>query len=94
VNGPEVFLFFIPFGLVALGLFILWIWALVDALSVRDDSMYRTGSKLLWVLVIVFLHVIGAVLYLAIGRPRPGTSPPDRPGPPIPPPPPPVGPTG
>jgi Phospholipase_D-nuclease N-terminal len=87
--GPEPF-FLIPFGLFAVGLFILWIWALIDALSVRDDSMYRTGSKLVWVLVIVFLHAIGALLYLAIGRPIRGTSSPERPVPPIPPPPPPV----
>ena len=80
--SPE--LFFIPFGLLALGLLVLWIWALVDALQVPDDSMYRTGNKLVWVLVIVLLHAIGAILYLAIGRPAGRTAP--HSGPPPPPP--------
>jgi hypothetical protein len=75
------------------------IWALVDAVKVPDDSMYRAGNKLVWVLVIVLLNWIGAIIYFAIGRPSPGTAspetprraePPARPGgePPMPPPPP------
>ena len=83
-------LFLIPFGLLALASFVLWIWALVDALQVPDDSMYRTGSKLMWVLVIVLLHVVGAVLYLLVGRPERRA--PSRPAPPPPPPPPPSSP--
>ena len=86
--NPEFFLILIPFGLLALGLFVLWIWALLDAIQVPDDSMYRSGNKLVWVLVIVFLQAIGAILYLAIGRPaRPATRP-GKPRPPLPPPPP------
>ena len=49
---------------------VLWIWALVDCLQVPDDSLYRTGNKLIWVLVIVFAQFIGAIIYLAIGRPE------------------------
>ncbi|MGZ5327592.1 MAG: PLDc N-terminal domain-containing protein [Actinomycetota bacterium] len=67
---------FMILGIAALGV---WIWALVDAIQVPDDSMYRAGTKLVWVLVIVFLQVIGAVIYFAIGRPAKGTaSPPPR----------------
>ncbi|MGZ8594894.1 MAG: PLDc N-terminal domain-containing protein [Actinomycetota bacterium] len=67
---------FMILGIAALGV---WIWALVDAIQVPDDSMYRAGTKLVWVLVIVFLQVIGAVIYCAIGRPAKGTaSPPPR----------------
>ncbi|MGZ5288622.1 MAG: PLDc N-terminal domain-containing protein [Actinomycetota bacterium] len=67
---------FMILGIAALGV---WIWALVDAIQVTDDSMYRAGTKLVWVLVIVFLQVIGAVIYFAIGRPAKGTaSPPPR----------------
>ncbi|MGZ5292984.1 MAG: PLDc N-terminal domain-containing protein [Actinomycetota bacterium] len=67
---------FMILGIAALGV---WIWALVDAIQVTDDSMYRAGTKLVWVLVIVFLQVIGAVIYFAIGRPAKGTaSPPQR----------------
>jgi hypothetical protein len=68
----------------------LWVWALVDAIQVRDDAMYRNGNKLIWVLVIVLAGVIGAIVYLAVGRPTPGSAPPQL-GPPsgsLPPPPP------
>ena len=55
-------------GLWLLGL-VVWLWALVDAIRVPDDSMYRSGSKIVWVLVIVLLNFIGAIIYLVIGRP-------------------------
>jgi hypothetical protein len=70
--------FFMILGIAALGV---WIWALVDAIQVPDDSMYRSGTKLVWVLVIVFLQLIGAVIYFAIGRPAKGTASPPPPGP-------------
>jgi hypothetical protein len=72
-----LFAFVMILGIAALGV---WIWALVDAIQVPDDSMYRSGTKLVWVLVIVFLQVIGAVIYLAIGRPVRGTPIPPQPG--------------
>jgi hypothetical protein len=68
-----LFAFFMILGIAAVGV---WIWALVDAIQVPDDSMYRSGTKVVWVLVIVFLQVIGAVIYLAIGRPVKGATPP------------------
>ena len=49
-----------------------WIWALVDCLSVPDDSLYQSGTKLVWVLVIVLAGWIGAIIYLAAGRPTKG----------------------
>jgi Phospholipase_D-nuclease N-terminal len=47
------------------------IWALVDAIRVPDDSMYKAGNKLIWVLVIVLTGLIGAIIYLVVGRPEP-----------------------
>ncbi len=85
--------FFLFFGVFWLGAFVLWIWALVDCIQVPDDSLYQSGNKLIWVLVIVFASAIGAILYLAIGRPprdaRSATRPGGRTVPPPPPPPPP-----
>jgi len=49
-----------------------WIWALVDAIRVPDDSLYQSGSKIVWVLVIVLVGWIGAIIYLAAGRPAGG----------------------
>jgi phospholipase D-like protein len=48
---------------------VLVVWALVDAIRVPDESMYRAGNKLIWVLVILFAGFIGAIVYLAMGRP-------------------------
>jgi hypothetical protein len=59
---------------VILGLagFIFWIWVLVDCIKVPDDSMYKAGNKLIWVLVLVFTGWIGAIIYLIVGRPDRG----------------------
>ena len=54
---------------VILALAALWVWALVDAIRVPDDSDYRAGTKLVWILVIVLTGFIGAAVYLAVGRP-------------------------
>ena len=63
---------FVVFGIVWLVGLAVWIWALVDCIQVADDSMFQSGNKLIWVLVIVFLTLLGAILYLLIGRPKPG----------------------
>ncbi|MGE5227697.1 MAG: PLDc N-terminal domain-containing protein [Planctomycetaceae bacterium] len=81
--GPDLF---VVFGIVWLVGLAVWIWALVDCIQVADDSMYQSGNKLIWVLVIVFLALLGAILYLLIGRPKPGapSSPARLPPPPAP----------
>jgi uncharacterized membrane protein len=94
-DGSTVILVFLTFVFltVALASFVLWIWALVDVVKVPDDSKFRAGSKLIWVLVIVFTGVVGAIIYLAVGRPSPGSRPGGSAGyaDPIQPPPPPPG---
>ena len=85
--GPVLIV--LALGLAAL---VFWIWAIVDVVKVPDDSTFKAGNKLIWVLVIVFAGVIGAVIYLVVGRPEPGSQP-MRPSPmdPNQPPPPPPG---
>jgi len=74
-NPTGVFVVvFALFAVFAIASLVVWIWALIDAIQVPDDSMYRSGTKLVWVLVIVFLQLIGAIVYLAIGRPAKGTA--------------------
>jgi hypothetical protein len=49
---------------------VLLVYALVDAIRVPDDSMYRAGNKLIWVLVIVLLpFFVGPLVYLLVGAP-------------------------
>jgi len=43
---------------------VLWITALVDCLK----SNFAGDSKIIWVLVIIFLPVLGSILYFLIGR--------------------------
>ncbi|MFA5216824.1 SHOCT domain-containing protein [Sulfuricurvum sp.] len=56
----EFFLFFI-----VAGLFILWIWALVDIIKSKfqEDLM-----QIVWLLIVFFLPFLGVLLYLLIGR--------------------------
>jgi hypothetical protein len=75
------------FGLLWIGGIALWIFALVDCIRVQDDSMYRSGTKLIWIIVIALTQVIGAIIYLVVGRPEAGTRPPAVVMPPPPPPP-------
>lgn len=57
--------------LLGVGLVVIWIWALIDAIRVPDDSYYSEGNKLIWVIVIVFTGFIGAIIYFIVGRPPP-----------------------
>jgi hypothetical protein len=57
-----LFILFLPFGI---ALFAFWIWALVDCIRNRRLS---DGERIAWTLVIVFLHALGAILYLIAGR--------------------------
>ncbi len=51
--------------------FLLWIWAIVDLMQGRfSDNTLR----IVWVLLIIFLPVIGSILYLIIGRSQKLTS--------------------
>ncbi len=45
----------------------LWIWMIVDcATREKPDG----NDKLIWVLIIVFTHWIGALIYLLVRRPQ------------------------
>ena len=54
----------IVFWLIALALTIFWIWAMVDAVTHEPT----TNDKILWFLVIFFLHVLGALIYFFVRR--------------------------
>lgn len=54
-------------GTIVLAAFIFWIWMLVHAIT---NPGLRDVEKLLWVVVILFVHALGALLYFFIGRPK------------------------
>jgi len=61
-------LFLLPFVLLA---FVFWLWMLVHAITNRGVG---EGEKIAWVLVILFLHFLGALIYFIVGRPKGMTS--------------------
>ncbi len=58
----PIFLFFGLFSLIALAF---WVWMLVEVLTRETDE---GNSRLVWALVIVFTHWIGALIYLLVRR--------------------------
>jgi hypothetical protein len=47
--------------------FVFWIWMLIDC--IRSKALSDT-EKIVWTLVIVFTHALGALIYLVAGRKR------------------------
>jgi ABC-2 type transport system ATP-binding protein len=60
---PMVLLLLVPLVLLELGLLV---FSVVDLLKV--DRHVRGGSKGMWAVIVVFVNVIGPILYLLIGR--------------------------
>lgn len=58
--GLNLFLIFI-----VIGLFAVWIWAMIDIITskFKEDIM-----QIVWLLVVFFLPFLGVLLYLLIGR--------------------------
>jgi hypothetical protein len=59
-----LFLVMVPF---VIAVFAFWIWMLVHAIT---NPGLRDVEKLIWVVVILFTHFIGALIYFFVGRPR------------------------
>ncbi len=64
-------LLIIFFGAIALAATVFWIWMLIHAIT---NKGLRDMEKLIWVLVILFTHIIGALIYFFIGRPKGASS--------------------
>jgi len=55
------------FGLVMLGIMAVWLWMLIDAIK---NTPSENNLKLIWILVIVFTGIIGALVYMFLQRPK------------------------
>ena len=62
--GLGAFVLAIWFLVIAASMF--WMWMLIDAL-VNEPT---PNDRILWFLVIFFLHFLGALIYFFIGKPR------------------------
>lgn len=63
LKTEQVIALLAPIVLLQLGLMIA---ALIDL--ERDERRVRGGSKLVWAVVIVFINVIGPIVYFVAGR--------------------------
>ena len=79
-HAAGIFGFFAGIGvigiIIALLTSIFWIWMLIDC--AMNPALDGT-QKIIWILVILFLHFIGALIYMLAGRRK--TSPAAAPGP-------------
>ena len=58
-----LFAFF--FGMIGLGLTVLWVLAIVEI--IRSEFKDKT-ERIIWLLLVILLPFLGTVLYLMIGR--------------------------
>ena len=63
LKPEQIIALLIPIVVIQLGLMIA---ALVDL--ERDERRVRGGSKLVWAVVIVFVNILGPILYFVGGR--------------------------
>jgi len=67
--GGSIFaiLAFLVAAAIGLACFAFWIWMLIHAITNKGLS---DTEKIIWVLVVLFLHVLGALIYFFVGRPK------------------------
>jgi hypothetical protein len=63
VNLEELVPLLLPIVAIQLGLVV---WALYDI--TRPSRRVRGDSKVLWALVIIFVNLVGPILYFLVGR--------------------------
>lgn len=51
--------------LLSLVTFTIWVWALVDAIK---NPRLSDNERILWVVVILMTHCLGALIYVVVGR--------------------------
>ncbi|HYW80616.1 MAG TPA: PLD nuclease N-terminal domain-containing protein [Thermoguttaceae bacterium] len=65
----EFIVLLVPLMFLAIGLLgtVFWIWMIVDCLS---NESSEGNDKLIWMLVIVLTHLLGALIYFLVRRPQ------------------------
>ena len=63
LKPEQIVALVLPLAIIQIGLLIAALYDLE-----KDDRRVRGGSKLVWVLIIVFLNVIGPIIYFTAGR--------------------------
>ena len=64
--GFSFLIFFLFFGVGIIGT-LFWIWMLIDCATKEPSS---GNDKLIWILIIIFTHLLGALIYFLVRRPK------------------------
>lgn len=64
--GVEILLILLVLS-IAMAAFAFWLWMLVDC-ATKEPS--EGNDKIIWILIIVFTHWIGALIYFLVRRPE------------------------
>ncbi len=67
ISAALGFLFLLFCGAIVLAVFAFWIWMLIHAIT---NKALTDTEKIVWVLVIIFVHFVGALIYFFVGRPK------------------------
>ncbi|SFM80552.1 PLDc N-terminal domain-containing protein [Methanolobus profundi] len=59
-------IFLLFFGVGILGT-LFWVWMLIDC-ATKEPS--EGNDKLIWIIVIIFTHLLGALIYFLVRRPK------------------------
>lgn len=62
----SFFLLIFVFGFGIIGT-LFWLWMLIDC-ATKEPS--EGNDKLIWIIIIVFTHVLGALVYFVVRRPK------------------------
>jgi hypothetical protein len=60
-------IFHLLFLAVVLSGFLFWLWMLVDCATREPDE---GNTKIVWIIIIVFTNLVGALVYFFVQRPR------------------------
>ncbi len=60
-------LLWLMFAVLAIAAFVFWIIMLINAIG---NNRLSGTEKVVWVLVIIFLHFLGALIYYFVGKDR------------------------
>ena len=79
VGGIVLFGFILVCAVIGIGCFIFWLWSLIHALT---NNGLNGSEKVAWVLVILFVQLIGSIIYFFVARPKARSALPVAPPPP------------
>jgi len=67
IGGAFGLLVWLIMAAFSLALFVFWLWMLIHAIT---NNGLGGAEKIVWVIVVIFLPILGPILYFFIGRPK------------------------